>query len=153
MALLYNPLERPVSTKALGNYMNFPSKKIKMVDQKLAAWIMEKRWYEGLITLPPEFEDFEYQNTKKGKEQLKELGEEGYARRIRHLNSIRRNLVISLKADMETSNMRGDARALASKGEIAALRELAELQTRHRDAELETIKAVEDLEKQLELGE
>lgn len=151
MAIIFNPFKKAVETKALGNYHSFPSKKFKQVSDVLADWLMEKRWYEGLVRLPDSFEDLDKRTSAEGKAEISRLSDEALERRAKFLKSIYHNLRTSLKADMETRNMHGDPRAFASKGEIAAMEELAELQARDKDREKERISKVEDLAKQLEL--
>lgn len=153
MAFIYNPRSEKVETKVFGNYMSFPPDKIKYVEQKTAEFIRENRGGLGLVTLPEEFEDPEFRATKEGKRVLAERSKEGIANRVSFLRDIVRNLTVSLRADMDSRNQKGDPRLYASDGEIAAMRELAALQNKEADDQKKRVQEIGELEKLLDLGE
>ena len=145
MSLIFNATDHTVTTQARGNWFTFKPKQIKQMEGKLAQFLAEMRGEDGLMLLPDEFEDPDFQKTAEGKAILAKTTEEGIAKLTEKLRKVIYNLQVSLKIDLEKANIKVDPAAFASKGELEAMRMLAQYQKHGEDAQQKKIDEVKEL--------
>lgn len=134
MALVFNATEEEQSIKIYGNWFSFKPGAIKVLDEKLAHGISTDKKEYGCVALPPEFEDLEFRTTEAGVKILQEKKEEGLKNYLSHLRQIVMNNQLSLRQDLERSNIKADPAVFASDGEVAAMETLAKYQQSHEDS-------------------
>jgi hypothetical protein len=148
--LIYNTTNKEVHAVAFGNHFNIPAGKIKSFNDDIGDFLAKNKRYLGLVALPETFDDMEYRASDEGKASLEEYRKQGIAHRVQYLESIKYNLLVSLKKDLDVADMKVDPKVFASPGEMAAMQELLEIKAKHEDANAEKVKQLEILEKKLE---
>lgn len=147
--MIFNALDKEVSTKAFGNHFNFKPRQIKRMSGDIGQFLSREKGYMGLVELPMTFEDPEYKASEEGQALLEEKRKEGVSRRINHLKGIVNNLQVSLRQDLDIANIKADVNAFASSGEINAMEELVSYQRAAEDQDKAKLEKVRQLERQL----
>lgn len=151
MAVVMNCLDESQTIRVGGNDFYFKPREIKyFYQEKLAYIIANERKEYGFIGLPEELADKEAREAPAAKaliEDLRKKGVEAFCTKLR--NQIY-NLQVSLKKDLDMSNLKMDPRVLASKGDLQAMELLLKYQSKHEDADQERINKIKDLEKKLQ---
>ncbi len=150
---IFNATNELQSVKALGNWFTFKPKQIRQIDnQDLAMFLLEERADHGLVGLPEAFEDLEYRGSAEGKKALEKYEEQGINSYVRALRAVIYNNQVSMRQDLEKSNLKIDPAALASDGELAAMRLVAKYQKDSDDRDQRKIDEVKQLVKQSGTG-
>lgn len=131
--LVMNASEKDVHIKALGNWFYIKKGAIKEVNDNIGQFIVTMKKDYGLVDLPESLTDIEYRNSEDGKAIIAKKKHEGVTARIRHLEGIRRNLLVSLPVDLAKAELPTDPFVYASEGEEEALTELLMYQTKKVD--------------------
>lgn len=119
-----NTLTDSVSTQVHGSWFTWKPQEIKSIhNPKLAEFISQKRGEDGLVEIPEYVMELD-KNGSEFKVAIAERRKEGVTKRVMKLNSIVRNLEMSLRRDYETSGQKGNFLFEASQGELAAYKEL-----------------------------
>ncbi len=125
MPYIMNCLTDPVSVQAHGKWFSWKTGEIKQLHNvHLAEFISQKRGEDGLVDIPESVMEMD----KTGSEYRVAIAEkrrEGITKRVNKLNSVVRNLEMSLRRDYETSGQKGNYNFEASAGELTAYKELA----------------------------
>lgn len=162
MPIVKNVTQEDITVKIAGNYFNFKPGKARTMNKGLANWIEMDGKGLGLAVLPDVFQEGE---------EIADINAEEVARRMaadkerndlleaavldqyikRHRDVIYNNQV-SLRQDLERSNIKADPAAFASKGEMESMRLVAKYQKRAEDAEQAKIDEVKKLMKNVKEG-
>ena len=138
--------------KVHGNFLTFPPGKVKQVDQDKGRYITMKRKEQGLVELPEAYEDPEWRNSEEGKKTLEEKKAYGLDCFSGEMRRRIYNNQVSLRIDLEKSNIKADPAAFASKGEIEAMRAVAKYQKLKDDDRQKQIDEVNRLVEQTGTG-
>lgn len=148
--LIYNATDQEQHVVAFGNHFNLKAQQIKSFNDDIGDFLAKMRRDFGLVSLPEEFEDMEYRNSDEGKAKLAEYRRQGINNRVRYLETIKYNLLVSMKKDLDMAELKIDPKVYASAGEEAALQELLNLQYKKQDEQAEKIKRLTEIEKKLD---
>lgn len=125
MPYILNCLNESVSTQAHGKWFSWKPQEIKMLHNvHLCEFLHQKRGEEGLVEIPESVMELDKAGSAY-KVAIAEKRKEGVAKRVAKLNSVIRNLEMSLRRDYETSGQKGNYNFEASTGELSAYKELA----------------------------
>lgn len=152
MALVLNASAEDQTVKIRGNYFNFKPGQIKVFEDSFAHFMVTDRAYLGLVDLPEDFADPAYKDTEPGKAKLLEKTTQGIASRTKFLREIIYNNEVSLRSDLEKSNIKVDPKVYASDGEVRAYQELLKYQRKEQDENQKRVELLKDLEKQVKEG-
>lgn len=124
MPYIMNSLDEKVSVQAHGKWFSFGPREIKMVHNKnLAEFMYQKRGEDGLVEIPDSVMELDKMGSAY-RVSIEERRREGISKRVSKLNSVIRNLEMSLRRDYETSGQKGNYNFEASAGELSAYKEL-----------------------------
>ena len=115
-------------TKALGNFFEFKPGQVKQMSDDLGMFISLKRAEQGLVALPQEYEDMEWRESDIGKEAIARAKQAGLDAYLGALRKLIYNNQVSLRQDLEKSNIKADPAVFASEGELNAMRLVAKYQ-------------------------
>lgn len=142
MPYIMNCLDKTVTTQAHGKHFSWSPGQIKLIhNANLALFLSQYRGEEGLVDVP----DFVMELDKfsiEYKEAIDTKKREGIEKRVQKLESIKRNLVNSLRYDHKVKGMDIDVYELASKGELEAMKELASLKAYIKQKDINTADAI-----------
>lgn len=125
MPYIMNTLNEKVSTQAHGKWFSWAPGEIKSLHNvHLVEFLAQKRGEDGLVEIPESTMELD-KNGSEYKVAISEKRKEGIAKRVAKLNSVIRNLEMSLRRDYETSGQKGNYNFEASIGELNAYKELA----------------------------
>lgn len=134
MPFIMNALNTPIHTQAQGKWFKWAPLQIKDIQNPhLALFFETNRATEGLIGIPehimvdPETGEPRDKKSKEFRDFIEERRREGVQKRIQFLDFIINNLEVSLRRDLEASNIKAPPYTFASKGELAAYKERAAL--------------------------
>lgn len=147
--LVMNATNEKVTVKAMGNWFEFKPKQIKNFTHNLGLFLITERSQNGLVHVPDAFEDPEYKATEEGRAQLSDLEKRGIEAFCKGLRQRIYNNQVSLRQDLERSNLKVDPAVLATDGELEAMRLLAKYQDQKDDIEQKKIDEVKDLMKSI----
>lgn len=147
--VVYNATEEEVTVQAFGNYFTFKPKQVKILTDSIGQFLIEKRFEDGIVGLPVEFEDPDYRNTDEGKKILAAKTKEGIDRFLDKQRKIVNNNLQSLARDLEMANIHTDSRAMASDGELRAMELLAKYQSKEMDEQKKRLEEFDKLQKKL----
>ncbi len=159
MPCVLNCLDRENVVQVGGNTFYFKARQIKHIyKEDIAAFITRDRREEGFMGLPDEFEGlchvkpeiFEKMITADQKSLLEKKRLEGVAAHINQLKQQVHNLKVSLQGDLDKSNTKMDARALATDGDIRAMEAIAKYSSTKDDYGQKRIDHIKELEKLLD---
>lgn len=153
MPTVINATQEDIQLKLRGNYFSWKPGQRKVIrDETLAQFIQTDRGDYGLAVIPDLMQDDEEVTPEQLEERraaMKEVEEkacsEALDRYLKRLRSIVANNQISLRRDLEQSNIKADPGAFASDGELKAMELVLKYQKRAEDAEGEKIKRVKEL--------
>jgi hypothetical protein len=149
MALVYNTTNETITTTVYGNHFEWKPKQIKNLQDRFAEFIKMERGYLGLQALPESFEDAEYKSSAEGKAQLESIEQAGIEQRVNFLRGIIYNNQVSLRGDLEKSNIKSSPEIHASKGELDAMRLVAQYQKKDDDAAQKRVDEIKELMKKV----
>jgi hypothetical protein len=155
MPYVLNCTNETQKVKVLGNFFEFAPKQMKRMKDELATSIDELRREQGMVALPDRSEkemDWpEYKKTPEGKlefERLENLGLEAYITKLRWVIY---NNQVSLRSDLEKSNIKHDPSVLASErgadgvSTLDYMKVLSKYQSQKDDLEQKQIDEVKEL--------
>lgn len=149
--VIFNATMEEVSVQAFGNWFTFKPKQIKIMTDNLGQFLIVQRAENGLVGLPPEFEDPEYKSTPAGQEILKAKEAEGIEKFLKKQTEIVNNNLQSLNNDLKMKNIETDSRAFMSDGEMKALETLAKYRQAQQDENHKRIEKAAELQRKLGL--
>lgn len=151
MALVMNASADTVEFRAYGSHFSMKSGQIKTFQDHIARFIVtnESTRSLGLVGLPEELEDIDFRQSAAGLAAVEEKKKEGVNNRIAHLRQVIYNNQVSLRQDLEKSNLKADPRAFASEGEVKAFEELVKYQAKKEDEDQKRIDKIKALESRL----
>lgn len=151
MALVMNASTETVEFKVYGNHFTLKPGQIKTFQDHMARFVAINDTTKGLglITLPDELEDLDYRSSPEGKTILDTKREEGINNRITCLRAVIYNNQVSLRQDLERSNIKADPRAFATAHEVKAYEELVKYQAKQDDEEQSKVARIKELEAKL----
>jgi hypothetical protein len=152
MPLIFNTTNEVQKTKALGNWFEFKPKQIKSMSDNIGNFLATERAELGLVALPEELEDAEFRASAEGKAILEAKEQQGIDTYVKALRATIYNNQVSLRQDLEKSNLKIDPAALASEGELVAMRIVASYQAKKDDADQKRIDEVKELIKKTGTG-
>lgn len=127
MALVYNPLPTPVKVQVGGKWFEFKPDQVKLIhNDNIAQFMVTDKSELGLVSVPDVV--VENQTSEESIKIKSEARELGITNRIRALERIKHNLVVSLKNDIDVKGLKLDPLLLASSGEKEAIKELKQLE-------------------------
>jgi hypothetical protein len=142
MALVMNSQNEAVKVQAFGNWFEFKPEQVKNMQDNIALFLCTNKAYLGFVGLPEDFDE----RAEEEKKQIKtEAKRNGINRVKEHLQSIIKNLEVSLQRDLEQANIKSKSTAYASDGEMEAYRKLAKLKSQDVDAAKEREVEIERL--------
>jgi len=147
---ILNALDKEVTFKALGNHFTLKPKQIKRFNKDMGDFIAKEKGQYGLVALDERFDDPEFKLSEEGQAILAEREREGILKRVAHLKMIADNLLISVRQDLNMSELKIDALSIASDGELAAMQELSQLQRQDNDKEKLRLEKARALERELQ---
>jgi hypothetical protein len=150
MAVVMNCLDEEQTAVVGGAHFTFKPRQIKHIYQESIAGLLtsEKKEY-GFVSLPEEILDKEFADSPAGKAILEAKRKEGVDAFCKKLRSQLYNLNVSLKQDLDKSNLKVDPRVFASEGDIKAMELLAKYQSRKEDEDQKKVDRIKELEKVL----
>jgi hypothetical protein len=128
MALIFNATNETQTVKAMGNWVTFKPKQIKLMQENLASFLATERADYGLVAVPDAFEDPEYKDTPEGAAKLQAYEQQGIDAHVAHLRRIIYNNQVSLRQDLEKADMKVDPATLATDAELEAMKLVANYQ-------------------------
>lgn len=146
MPLVMNATSKEVVVQAHGAWFTFAPNQIKDMHEDKVAFLTSNKAYLGFVGLPEELADLDTRNSAKGKEIIAAKKAEGVSNRIRHLELVRDNELISLKRDLDQKNITGDVRAYMSEGAINAMQELVTYKKANADVNEKKVEKIKELE-------
>lgn len=135
--LIYNALDKDVRVQAFGNWFTFKPDQIKRMRGPIGNFLHLNKGYMGLIQIQDSFEDPVYRDSEEGKEALRGKKQEGIDRRVQFLSQQIHNLQVSLRQDLDKSNIKVDTHSMATDGDMDAMEELLQYQRSRADAQKE----------------
>lgn len=145
MPVVYNPTAEVVKVQAFGNHFSFNPGQMKVMQPEIAQFLSIDKAYLGFVTLPEEV--LEDKTAPESVRLIDEAKKMGVNNRINHLKRIISNLEVSLRRDLEQSNIKTDPLKYASEGELAAYRELAKYKFSQEDEGKKRMEEIEELKK------
>ena len=151
MALIMNASADAVDFKVFGSHFTMKAGQIKTFQDHIARFIAtnESTRNKGLVVLPDELEDLDVRQSSEGRALIEAKKKDGVNNRIAHLRQVIYNNQVSLRQDLEKSNLKADPRSFASEGEIAAYEELVKYQSSKEDEDQKRIDRIKALESKL----
>lgn len=150
MPLVLNASSVEQTVQAHGAWFTFGPGQMKMMNDDKVGFLTSYKAYMGFVALPESMEDPAFANSEAGKKILAEAKAAGVNNRIKHLDAVKQNELVSLKRDLEQKNIKADVRAFMSDGAIAAMKEIVGYQKKGQDEAAKKIAEIEELEKLLE---
>lgn len=148
MPFIYNASSREVGVRVHGAHFTFGPKQVKtIIDPTKGAHMVDKFAYEGLVSLPDQWEDLDYRESPEGKKALKDAEARGIQNRIAHLERLKQNEIVSLQRDIDRGGMKYDARLEMSDQMMAQMEELAQYKSKSQDEQQKKLDRVKALEK------
>lgn len=147
--LILNATNEPQSVKAFGNWFSFKPKQTKLVSDDIGRFLIEERAANGLVELPAEFQDPSHKNSPEGKAQFEAAEQRGIDSYIKALRGLIYNNQVSMRQDLEKSNIKVDPAIYASDAELQAMRLVAKYQRDAEDTEAKKIEEIKDLMKKV----
>ena len=135
--LILNALDSDVRVQAFGNFFTFKPGQIKRMRGPIGSFLHLNKGYMGLIQIQDSFEDPVYRDSEEGKAELQKKKQEGIDRRVQFLSQQIHNLQVSLRQDLDKSNIKVDTHSMATDGDMAAMEELLQYQRSRADAQKE----------------
>lgn len=150
MPIVWNPTQENIEVKVVGKWFSFKPGNKKVMQDGIAHFIATDRKETGLTVLPPEFEEeADFEKSELGKEMLEKLKTEAIEHLVRHHRAIIANNQISLRQDLEKSNIKADPAIYASPGELKSMQLVAKYQRAQQDAEQQKMDQVKKLMKEV----
>lgn len=149
--VVFNATNEELSTQAFGNWFSFKPKQIKIMTDNVGHFLIIQRGEEGLVGLPPEFEDPEFKSTAEGIAILKAKEAEGIEKFLKKQLEVVNNNLQSLNRDLKMKNIDTDSRAFMSDGELRALEMLAKYRQAQQDENHKRIEKAAELQRKLGL--
>lgn len=146
---ILNATVKDVHTKVFGNWHFIKAGQIKNFQEEVERYIALERGSLGLIAIPEEFNDPSYKDSEEGSAALKEFKKQGVMKRVAHLQWLRNNELVSLRQDLEVSNMKFDPLVLANDKIEAALEELHGYQVAQDDSDKQRVERLRKLDRKI----
>jgi hypothetical protein len=150
MALCYNTTDEEQSIKIFGNWYAFKPGQIRNLNDNVAHFIETDRKETGIVTLPEQFDDSEYKASSEGMAELAARRQSGLKHYLDFHRKIVYNNQVSLRQDLERSNIHADPAVFASAGEMKSMEILAKYKAKEKDEEQLRIERVKELMKEAE---
>lgn len=147
--LVMNASSEDQPIRVFGNHFVLKSGQIKEFQEEIGRFMVLERGYLGLVGVPEEFSDIEFRQSEEGQAKLQELKAEGIAKRVRFLNQLVHNEIVSLKRDLDKVNSKEDPRLLMDPKMVKQMRELASYQAADEDVEKAKVAEIKRLEERL----
>lgn len=149
MPYVMNCLQDPVSVQIFGNWITIAAGQIKLVsNEKIAYKMVTDLAYKGLVEIPESV--MEDRNSPESKAIIADKKIQGITSRMNHLQTVWRNLDVSLRQDLQKSGSQADPYSFASQGELNALKEMKKYKGVVRQDEVDRAEAVRNLKEELD---
>lgn len=149
MPIVYNATADEQSFQAHGKWFTFKPEQKKIMSEEMALFISMERKANGMVVLPSEYEEPDYQTTPEGQARLAKLRQEGVDNYINFHRDIIRNNQVSLRRDLERHGEKVDPAIEISEGELKSMEIVAKYQKIKGDSEQIKVDHVRELMKQV----
>lgn len=150
MPVIMNCLDRDNDVVVGGATFKFKPNQIRVIYQPdIANTIVRLKGEFGFVGLDDTMEDPEYRASEAGKKEILARRADGVNQYCQRLRTLIYNAQVSLRMDLERSNIKADPKVFASDGDIHNLEELLKYQTQKSDEDQKKIDRIKELEKKL----
>lgn len=150
MPFVMNASNTEHQVRVHGSWFTFAPKAQKEMNADKVFFLVSNCSHLGFVGLPEKFGDLEYRGTKEGKEALARAEAEGIQNRVKHLEQLKHNELVSLQRDIDQAGLKYDARSHMSDQMIKQMEELAAYKVKKQDEAAQKIQRIKDIEKALE---
>ena len=148
--LILNPTAEKQLVQVLGNWFAFAPGQVKNLRDEFGEFIRGQKQYTGLVEIPESLEDPEFKTSPEGKELLSEHAERGIKAYVDYHRKIIANNQVSMRQDLEKSNIKADPSVYASAGELESMRIVAKYQRSKNDDAQAKVDEVKKLLKEID---
>lgn len=150
MPAIMNCLEEENAVMVGGNTFTFKPNEIKWIYQDaIAHFIVSKRYEQGFVEMPAEFEDKFYWSTPEAVKIIAEKRKDGVANYCRKLRELVYNAEVSLRQDLEKANIKADPKSFASDQDLKNRELLLKYQQKKEDSDQNRIKRLKEIDEKL----
>lgn len=149
MPFIMNASSQEQQVRVHGAWFTFKPKQVKQMLEEKVIFLSSTCAYLGFVALPDALEDLE-PSSPEAKKLKAEAEKQGIQNRVKYLEQLKHNEIVSLQRDIDKSNQKYDARLEAAPEFLAQLEELAEYKVQHLDEAQARLDRIKELEAKLE---
>lgn len=146
MALVMNASCVEQAVQVHGSWFTFKPDQIKDMHSDKVFHLVSKKGEQGFVSLPDDLSDLDFRQSKEGQAMITAAKAQGIANRVKHLEWLRDNELVSLKRDLEQKNIGSDPRAFMSDDAVKALEELSSYKNKSKSDDAAKIARIKELE-------